>query len=276
MISVIIPACNEATVIEQNLRSFLDKSQKRNLEIIVVCNGCTDNTANIVRNMSSHFIVIEIEEPSKTAALNIGDQYASFFPRFYLDADLKISIVDLYKVVAALKKPNILAAAPEFSFNLEGVSWPVVKYYRVWRNMPYFDVGRIAGAFALSEEGRNRFDKFPDVISDDSYVRLHFSPTERVTVQEAKVTVNVPKRLKNLIKIKTRSHLGTFKLKREYPHLFNNENASPVLSLNRLLSANFLITEKIVYIYVSMIAKINSRLKNITGNKKWERDNSSR
>ena len=41
------------------------------------------------------------------------------------------------------------------------------------------------GVYALSEEGRRRFDEFPEVIADDGYVRMLFSGTERIRVDDA-------------------------------------------------------------------------------------------
>src|SRR5262245_58336894 len=45
MASVVIPAHNEARVIERGLSSLLEGARPGELEIVVVCNGCTDDTA---------------------------------------------------------------------------------------------------------------------------------------------------------------------------------------------------------------------------------------
>ena len=51
-ISVIIPAHNEENYIKKSLHSL--KSQTyQNFETIVVCNGCTDNTEELVRKRSN-------------------------------------------------------------------------------------------------------------------------------------------------------------------------------------------------------------------------------
>ena len=47
--SIIIPAHNEASVIEVTLRSILACKLDRALQIIVVANGCTDDTAAVAR-----------------------------------------------------------------------------------------------------------------------------------------------------------------------------------------------------------------------------------
>ena len=59
--------------------------------------------------------------------------------------------------------------------DLRGSSLAVRGYYRIWARLPYVREGMIGvGVYALSEDGRRRFDAFPDVIADDGYVRMLF------------------------------------------------------------------------------------------------------
>src|SRR6056297_1614500 len=227
MISVIIPAHNESTVIGRALQALVDGAEKEEIEIIVVCNGCTDTTAEVARSIEGPIQVVETDVASKTNALNIGDSIAKFFPRFYVDADLVYKIDDLRIVAKELKKDGIFAAAPEFEFDVSESSRAVKAYYRVWKRMPYFDTGRIAGAYGLSKEGRMRFEDFPEVVSDDGFVRLQFSPKERTTVKESVVTVKVPKNIKSLLRVKARSHGGVTQLRKLHPEVFHNETAGP-------------------------------------------------
>ncbi|MDQ1577463.1 MAG: hypothetical protein QOE21_150, partial [Microbacteriaceae bacterium] len=88
--SVIIPAHNEASVIERTLRPLADVANRGQLEVVVVCNGCTDETAELARNFTG-VTVVEIDEASKSLALNVGDEAATVWPRMYLDADVEIS-----------------------------------------------------------------------------------------------------------------------------------------------------------------------------------------
>ena len=71
-VSIIIPAHNEAAAIEGTLGALLPEFTQGKNEIIVVCNACSDNTAEIV---SSHrdVILLLTEKASKTHALNLGD-----------------------------------------------------------------------------------------------------------------------------------------------------------------------------------------------------------
>ena len=53
-LSVIIPACNEAGYIEACLHSLL-ASEPAQFEVLVVANGCTDDTADRARRLIPAF-----------------------------------------------------------------------------------------------------------------------------------------------------------------------------------------------------------------------------
>ena len=63
MPSVVIPAHNEKAVIERCLRSVLAEPRIEGLEVVVVCNGCSDETAQICRDFDESIVVIETEVP---------------------------------------------------------------------------------------------------------------------------------------------------------------------------------------------------------------------
>src|SRR5579863_9072886 len=92
MISIIIPAHNEASVIARTLQAITAGAEAGELEVIVVCNGCNDGTADTARRFGPLVRVIETNIASKTHALNLGDESAQGFPRIYADADVVIGI----------------------------------------------------------------------------------------------------------------------------------------------------------------------------------------
>ena len=74
----------------------------------------------------------------------------------------------------------MLAVSPVPEVDFSRSSWFVKAYYDIWHNMPFCKSGLIGGCvYAMSEEGRKRFDKFPDIIADDGYARALFKEQER-------------------------------------------------------------------------------------------------
>ncbi len=275
--SVVIPAHNEEAVIGRCLEALLQDARPGEFRVVVVANGCTDRTAAAARGFGEDVIVIDTPKPGKPGALNLGDEAAGdVYPRIYLDGDLTLPTRAARAIAQAVGHDGVYAAAPMFRFDLDGASWAVRSYYRIWSLMPYFDTGRIAGAFALSREGRERFGAFPPIISDDGYVRLHFAPAERKTIEAETVTVVAPRTLGDLIKIKTRSKAGTMELRAKHPDLFANETASQGGSVKRMLAMPWLWPQCAVYGYVNVIAKCRARARLARSESLWERDESSR
>ena len=54
------------------------------MQVVVVCNGCSDDTADRARALGAE--VLELADAGKHLALNAGDAVARGFPRVYLDA----------------------------------------------------------------------------------------------------------------------------------------------------------------------------------------------
>ncbi len=96
--SVLIPAHNEAAVIVRCLDALFDGVEPGRLEVVVACNGCTDDTARLARSAGHAVSVVELPQASKAGALRAGEQMLTVFPRLYLDADI------------VLRGPSALAA----------------------------------------------------------------------------------------------------------------------------------------------------------------------
>ncbi|WP_018294789.1 glycosyltransferase [Mariprofundus ferrooxydans] len=277
-ISIIIPAHNEAKVIAHSLYELTRCGAALNPEIIVVCNGCSDNTAEVVRDFGGAVTCIETDVASKTHALNIGDEAASHFPRFYLDADIRLSLMDIEKVVNAMELTHALAAAPRMQMDLSGSSWAVRSYYEIWCNLPYCREGMIgAGVYALSEEGRQSFKCFPNIIADDRYIRALFTGDQRIGVKDAVSVISAPTRLSGLIKIKTRSRLGGYEFESRFPELLGNETKEYGQAAGELLGEIRLWPKALLYLAVNLLTRVRARRQGIVkGFSHWERDDSSR
>lgn len=273
-ISVIIPANNEESCIGKTLSTLLKDAKDGELEVIVSCNGCSDQTSKIARTFPK-VLVLEQEKSSKIAALNLADQHAKAFPRIYLDADILITMDSIRELANALGKDKFLAVSPRPVYVLKNCSWPVAAFYKVWLNHPVFEYGMVgAGVYALSRQGRDRFDQFPDVTADDGYIKSIFQPHERRTIKNATSTVFAPKTLKELIHIKTRSRRGSHEISAK----FKNHQATSLPSrfglwLNLLKKPQLWIY---IPIYIYVVSITWNRVRRNPGKTQWERSQSDR
>ncbi len=194
-VSVVVPAHNEEVVIGRCLSALFAGADEGELDVVVVCNGCDDRTAEVARRAAPLATVIEIPVASKVAALNAGDQAARHFPRFYLDADIELSVAAVRQVAAVLAEGGVMCAAPRPYFDVAGRTWPIRAFYDVWKEVPYRALDMVgSGVYALSEQGRARFGEFPELTADDQFVQQQFGPAELKSVGDASFVVHPPRR----------------------------------------------------------------------------------
>lgn len=274
MATVIVPAHNEASVIQACLDSIVDQDGVD--EVIVACNGCSDNTANIVREHYPTVTCLDIKKPSKTNALNEAEKYTKTFPIFYLDADTVIAPHTISRITEHLNQNEIMLAAPTPLINTDESSWLVKQYYKIWINLPYIKDGVIGTcSFIMTKKGRQRFDKFPNIINDDGFVRCCFDSHERANIKNTTIHIKAPKTLFSLIKIKTRARLGNMQL--ESSNLCarpKQANYSSSLK-EKLLSKDLIPT--LAYIAIALVIRLRAKQQfNEIDTYVWEKDLTSR
>ena len=221
-----IPAHNEGQVIGRLLDSLLDGAAEDELDIVVVCNGCTDDTAQVAALRGPSVRVVESPVPAKHAALRLGDEHARGFPRLYVDADVVLAASDVRKLTAPLTvpaaaaltdrragTPAIMATAPERELPLSGCAWRVRAYYRVWQQLPSVHEGLFGrGVIAVSEAGYLRLAALPPLMADDLAASLAFTADEREVVRTARVIVHPPRTWRDLILRRIRAAVSTTQL----------------------------------------------------------------
>jgi glycosyltransferase involved in cell wall biosynthesis len=207
--TILIPAHDEAFVIERTLKQMRIGMLPGEFRIVVIANACEDDTAAIARRVAPEALVIETRRASKTHALNIGRLAAPpGAPIIFLDADLEVTAEALRALVAPLVRGAALATCGSMNV-LTDASSPIVRdYYRGWRLNPYFGRGKFGGLFALSYKGSARVFPLPDVIADDEFIRRSFSQAETAFVPECVFTARAPTRLSNVISVRQRSLRG--------------------------------------------------------------------
>lgn len=281
MISVIVPAHNEGAVIGETLRVALEGLDAATAEVLVVCNGCTDDTAAVAARAGPLVRVLESPAPSKVKAVNMGLREARGSTVVCMDADIRLSGEGILRLAEALAAPGVMAAAPKASMDFgSGAAWMVRAYYRVWLSLPYVAEGMMGcGVYALNAAGRARIGELPEIIADDGFVRASFLPSERVRVDRAVALVRAPRTLKDLIKIKTRSRLGSYQLNARFGGRLpgQNERVQHRSAWLGMLGKPALWPSAVAYLYINFITRRRARrqMGAITGYV-WERDESTR
>ncbi|HEY5805826.1 MAG TPA: bifunctional polysaccharide deacetylase/glycosyltransferase family 2 protein [Candidatus Saccharimonadales bacterium] len=88
-VSVIVPAYNEAAVLEKSVRSVL-ASRYKNFEILIVDDGSRDNTLQVAKKLASKYPKVKVlhqRNQGKSAALNNGVKHAMGEILICIDAD---------------------------------------------------------------------------------------------------------------------------------------------------------------------------------------------
>jgi glycosyltransferase involved in cell wall biosynthesis len=238
VVSVIIPACNEARYIGACLKAVLssDPLPKHTLEVIVVANGCTDDTVSIAKRFTGmaeprgwRLRVMELPKGDKIMALNAGDDRAIGSIRVYLDADVVVSPELLAELTLELATTRARFATGTPRIDVPE-NWAITQYARFWQRLPYVRMGAPGfGVYAVNTNGRARWGMFPDVIADDTFVRVNFAPSERAQV-EATYRWPMVNSLSRLLRVRRRQDQGTAQIAAQFPHLMANEGkAAPIL-----------------------------------------------
>jgi glycosyltransferase involved in cell wall biosynthesis len=274
--AIVIAAHNEAAVIGRCLDSLLPASLERSFQVIVVCNGCSDDTAAIATRYDG-VTVLDLETASKAGALRAGDNAAIPGPRIYLDADIEMTERAAVAVFRTLQTGTVLASRPPLRFDYSGASRPVRDWYRVREQLPSIaNVLWGAGTYALSVDGRARFDTFPEIVSDDLFIDSLFSADEVAIVPTDPVVVRTPRSTSALLKILVRTYRTQTEVSRQANHgAISTGQRGQIRDLATLLRAHPSLGPAAVT-YVAVITFARARARFARPGARWERDDSSR
>ena len=190
------------------------------LVIVVVAHGCTDNTAEIASSFGPGVRVLSLGTASRQAALRAGDDVATGFPRLYVDADVDLGQGDVRVLLDEVRRPGVLAAAPERVLPLQGCPWQVRWYYDVWLRLPEVRRGLFGrGVLAVSEAGHARLARLPPTLfADDLAASLSFAPAERSIVTAARAIRQPPRTFAGLVRRRMRAAARLARLERVLRH----------------------------------------------------------
>jgi len=235
-LSVVIPAHDEADRIDACLGAVLaSDTPAASVLTVVVANACADGTAEKARAWTGPFaargwdlLVIERPEPGKTGAMNAADGAIATRGeadgiRVYLDADVTVHRRLLHALARVLHtdQPRFASGTPHVT---HGDAHLTRAYARFWSILPFVSRGAHGfGAFAVNAAGRARWDDWPDVILEDVFARLHFTPEERELVG-AGYDWPLVEGFANLVRTRRRQKEGEAQIRRDYPELLKNDD----------------------------------------------------
>jgi len=234
MISVIIPAHNEERLLGPCLQALLASGPvPAPVEVIVVANGCRDQTVAVAQSFAEQitrkgwdFRVLDLPQGGKPGALNAGDGAARGDARVYLDADVTVAPGMLAGLWAALDRPDPAYASGRVVICAE--SRVSRRYARFWARLPFMATGVPGcGLYAVNGAGRARWGNVPEIISDDTYVRLLFAPGERHLV-DARYDWPIAEGLGALVRVRRRQDAGVAEIVREFPALLANDDTQSI------------------------------------------------
>ena len=275
--SVIIPAHNEAVTIGRNLRALRTGTREEDLDVVVVCNGCTDRTADVARAADPRARVIEIEQPSKVEAVRVGNAASDVFPRIHLDADIELSGAHALQLLEPITRDRVLATAPRRDVPREGCSRWVRWYYDVWESLPQVEAGLFGrGVVVLSEEAQSRVSALPRLMSDDLGMSDSFSGDERRVVPGAVAVVHPPRTVRDLLRRRIRIATGNAQASQLGVRRAASRT-SPRILLGLAVSRPGVALRLPVFVAIHVAARLGARRALRSGDfTTWQRDESSR
>lgn len=273
--SVVIPAHNEAATIDRCLDGLLAGAAPDAFEVVVVANGCDDDTAARARTHPG-VSVLELPAVGKAAALNAGDSVVTHFPRIYLDADVVLTAAAATTVSAALASGEAEAAAPQPRPDTTMCSRWVRWYYDVWTALPVFADHYVgSGVYAVSARGHRTVAPFPDVVADDQYVRRRFTRERRLQV-EATFDFHPARTIPALVHRSVRVQAGNRQLDARVPDLAPEESRRGLGGVTDLARDRPSLAPKLlVFLAVGALAKWRARRVG-DGSIPWNQDGSAR
>ena len=296
MTSIVVPAHNEAEVIGRLLGQLVPAASRgefdvaasrgefdaaasrREFDVIVVANGCTDNTAELAAAFAPAVRVLSIPVASKYEALIAGYRAAAGFPRIYVDADVELRSSDVRTLDEALRRPGVLAAAPQRKLALAGRPWLIRWYYDVWTQLPEVRDGLFGrGVIGVSEPGHARIASLLPVLADDLAASLAFAPDERMVVRGASVVIHPPRTFADLLRRRVRTATAGAQIEQVSGPGGATARTRPSDLLAIARSGWRMAPRVAVFVAVAMLARIRAR-RAVRGRdfSTWLRDESSR
>jgi N-acetylglucosaminyl-diphospho-decaprenol L-rhamnosyltransferase len=213
---VVVPASNEAAVLPACLAALLRQEGVSDLRIVVVANGCTDDTAEQARSFIAvaaarghELRVLDLPVAGKAAALNAASSHLRGGSSTFLDADIVLGPGALQALVDRLESLDTPALAAPARSTFRPHDRVIAQYHTVREALPSMRSGVIGGGcYAVNQAGRARWGRFPDLRGDDMYVRSRFPLHEQHVLAHVYFLSQLTDDRREMVRLASRWHRG--------------------------------------------------------------------
>ena len=232
-VSVCVPVYNEEKTIKATIASILCQSIAGEMEVLVCLNGCTDNSAERVREMSAHddrVRIIRTSAKGKPNAWNLLRGASRGKRLVFMDGDVVVSPRSIERLLEALEtRPDLVGAG--------AVLVPVNRHKGFLDRITVpqsLGLGCLCGRlYAVDAAALDRcmaskgFSSMPqDILAEDLWVSLIIGPRHWQAIPEARVIYQHPS-WRDLVRIDRRNVFGVRQLRSKFPQLFRQGKESP-------------------------------------------------
>jgi cellulose synthase/poly-beta-1,6-N-acetylglucosamine synthase-like glycosyltransferase len=233
-VSVILPVHNGEAFIGSKLESILAMNYPRELlEVLVISDGSTDRTHEIVRNFEkrANLDLIVMPRAGKAAALNAGMDRATGDIFFFTDVRQNLSRDSLANLVQCFADPDVGAASGELIIRegagTEEASVGLYWKYEKWIRKSLSRVDSVLGATGcIYAMRRELVTPLPEgTLVDDMFLPLSaFFQGYRVILDETALAYDYPTQLASEFRRKVRTLAGVYQVIGQYPQLLSLHN----------------------------------------------------
>ena len=228
-LSIILPAHNEEDIIEHTINSIFNSDYPNEKEIIVVNDGSTDRTGNIVKDISRKFPQVRLfnlKHQGKASSLNFGAKKAKFDTLVFLDADSIIAENTLKELVKPLSNKKIAASSGiiRAKSTKNPLTWFQDFEYSLtsaWRYLcnKINSVSVVPGFIAIKKQAFDSIGGFSsDTLTEDFDVALNLKKAGYNIAMSPNsiIYTNVPNSFKKLFSQRFRWGRGTFQVVKKH------------------------------------------------------------
>jgi teichuronic acid biosynthesis glycosyltransferase TuaG len=158
LVSVVIPTYNRASFLKQTIESVLNQTYK-NIELIVVDDGSTDNTKDVISPYLHRIQYIFTENKGPAHARNIGMKTSKGKYISLLDSDDEFLPFKIEAQVSLMEKnPDIGMVFSEFSASGESLPFQerhLRYYFWLWEKWSFEDIFAKKGEYTIFSLGKS-------------------------------------------------------------------------------------------------------------------------